>query len=68
MESHRAEYKQKLEDYQASQRYFLDKAHECFKTCVPAYEQMELTMKEKDCVHSCFQKQMVLYQSFVSNL
>lgn len=58
----------KFIDYQASAKYFFDTASQCFEHCVKGFESKELDAKERNCVNTCFTKQMVVYGSLQNNL
>ena len=59
---------QKFVDFQASTRFFFDTSAQCFDHCVKSFNSKELDMNEKECVNSCFTKQMVVYGSLVQSL
>ena len=59
---------QRFVDFQASTRFFFDTSSACFDHCVKTFNQKELDMNEKECVNSCFTKQMVVYGSMVQSL
>ena len=56
---------QKFLDFQASTRFFFDTSAQCFDHCVKSFQAKELDMNEKECVNSCFTKQMVVYGQLV---
>ena len=58
----------RLADFQASTRFFFDTSAQCFDHCVKNFQTKELDMNEKECVNSCFTKQMVVYGSLVQNI
>lgn len=55
-------------DFQASTKYFFDTAGQCFDHCIKNFEQKDLTAVEKNCVNTCFTKQMVVYGNLCQNL
>ena len=59
---------QQFIDFQASAKYFFDTSAQCFDHCIKNYDSKELSSTEKNCVNTCFTKQMVVYGSLVSNL
>ena len=59
---------QKFIDFQASTRFFFDTSAACFDHCVKSFKSKELDMNEKECVNTCFTKQMVVYGSLVNNI
>ena len=59
---------QRFVDFQASTRFFFDASSQCFDHCVKSFKQKELDMNEKECVNSCFTKQMVVYGSLVNDI
>ena len=50
-------------DYQDSTRFFFDQSAQCFDVCVKNFNSQELDMNEKECVNSCFNKQMTVNSS-----
>ena len=55
-------------DFQASTRFFFDTSAQCFDHCVKNFDAKELDMNEKECVNSCFTKQMVVYSQLVQSM
>jgi hypothetical protein len=50
-----------LEAYRmATSRFFNDAASECYTHCVKDYESKEMSLTEKNCVNTCYKKQMVI--------
>ena len=58
----------KFVDFQASTRFFFDTSAQCFDHCVKSFKSKELDMNEKECVNSCFTKQMMVYGSLVQTI
>lgn len=55
-------------DFQSQAKYFFDISAQCFDLCIKNFNDKDLTAPEKQCVNSCFTKQMVVYGSLVNNL
>ena len=50
-----------LSDFQIKSLQFYEIAEKCDKHCIKDYKSRELSEHEKDCVTSCFAKQMVIF-------
>jgi hypothetical protein len=44
----------------ATARFFNDAASECYTHCVKDYENKEMSLTEKNCVNTCYKKQMII--------
>lgn len=48
---------------QGMSRFFVDTASECVTHCVSDYSNKELTLTEKNCVNTCYRKQMQICEA-----
>jgi hypothetical protein len=47
----------------ATKRFFNDAASECYTHCVKDFLNKEMNLSEKNCVNTCYKKQMIIYDN-----
>lgn len=57
-----------LMSLQTQLRYFYDLAHQCNNHCVKNYDTKNMDNEERECVTTCYKKQMIAFKSLQDTL